>query len=170
VVISITTLNAELARTMEPRTSTPELRLGAVRALAEAGIPVTVNVAPIIPGLNDEEIPALLKLAAENGASSASYTILRLPGAVEGLFLGWLERELPGKASKIIARLKDMRGGALHERRFGKRMRGEGEIAGAIRQLFQVNCRRYGLTREEFAFDETKFRKAPPAQGDLFGS
>ncbi len=169
VVLSITTLDQELARTMEPRTATPKLRLGAVRALAMAGIPVTVNVAPIIPGLNDEEIPAILASAAEHGASAASYTILRLPGAVEGLFLGWLEREMPARASKIITRIRDMRGGALHEGRFGKRMRGEGEFAGTIRQLFQVYCRKYGLVREEFAFDETKFRRDPPVQGDLFG-
>jgi DNA repair photolyase len=142
-----------------------------MRTLSEAGVPVAVNAAPVIPGLNDEEIPAILRAAREHGASWASYTILRLPGAVEGLFLGWLKREMPERASKIVTRLRDMRGGALSESHFGKRMKGQGEFAGTIRQLFRVQARACAFREDEVAFDLTRFtrRRAAP-QGDLFES
>ncbi len=170
VTISLTTLDPALAQAMEPRTAVPAQRLAAMRTLSDAGIPVAVNTAPVIPGLNDEEIPALLRAAREAGARWASYTILRLPGAVEGLFLDWLQREMPARASKIENRLRAMRGGELSEARFGKRMRGEGEFAGAIRQLFRVEARRCGFQEGTFAFDTSVFTR-PPAngQGELFG-
>jgi DNA repair photolyase len=169
VTISVTTLDAGLARVMEPRTATPELRLATIRALARAGVPVAVNIAPVIPGLNDAEIPAILRAAANHGATRASYTMLRLPGAVAELFLGWLEREMPDRAGKIVNRLKDVRGGELSESRFGKRMRGDGEIASAIRQLFGVQRRALGYTDAAFEFDTSAFRAGPAPQGELFG-
>src|SRR5712692_2137188 len=122
VTISITTLDAELARKMEPRTSAPYKRFETVETLASSGIPVRVNVAPIIPGLTDEEMPAILKEASARGAKFAGYTILRLPGAVRQLFLEWLQRELPGRATKIINRVRDIRGGELNDPRWGVRI------------------------------------------------
>ena len=114
VTLSVTTLDPGLARAMEPRASTPAKRLEAIRVLADAGVPVGVNVAPIIPGLTDEEVPAILKAAREAGATSAGRTIVRLPYAVKPLFLEWLEREFPLRAPKVIARLRDIRGERAH--------------------------------------------------------
>ena len=124
---------------MEPRTSAPYKRLETIQTLAGAGIPVTVMVAPVIPGLTDEEIPSILKEAAARGATSATYTILRLPGPVEPLFLDWLERELPERSTRVVNRIRELRGGKLSESRWGKRMKGEGEMARAIKQLFESN-------------------------------
>ncbi len=168
VVISITTLDPELTRVMEPRTSTPIKKLEAVKLLASAGVPVTVNTAPIIPGLNDEELPALLRLASEHGAKFAGYTIVRLPGAIEPLFVEWVQRTFPERASKILNRIKDTRGGESSNSEFGKRMRGEGEIAKTIRQLFKINCEKYGLNKEEFAFALTHFKKPVTSQIEMF--
>lgn len=165
--ISITTLDAELAKKMEPRTATPAKRLEAVEALCAAGIPTTVNIAPVIPGLNDEEIPEILSEARCRGARSAGYIILRLPGQVEPLFLDWLKRELPGKSGRILNRIRDVRGGKLSESQFGKRMKGEGEIAGTIRQLFRIQCEKLGLNKERFEFDTSLFRRMPHGQLEL---
>ncbi len=159
VTISITTLDADLARKMEPRTSAPHNRFRTVETLASSGIPVRVNVAPIIPGLTDEEMPAILKEASARGAKFAGYTILRLPGAVRQLFLEWLQRELPGRATKIINRVRDIRGGQLNDPRWGVRMRGEGGIAKTISELFTLNCRKYGLNRENLQLSVEHFRR-----------
>lgn len=167
--ISITSLDNELIRKMEPRTSAPYKRLETIEILATHGIPVGVNAAPIIPGLNDEEMPTILKEAAARGAKCAGYVMLRLPGAVEQLFLDWLQRELPDRASKIINRIKDVRGGKLSDSRWSIRMRGEGEIAKAIKQLFKLNCQKYGLNKEEFEFSVEHFRHEPEGQLELFG-
>jgi len=168
VSVSVTSLNGDLIKRMEPRTSTPYKRLETIQTLAEAGIPVSVMVAPVIPGLTDEEIPSILKEAAARGASSASYTILRLPGPVEPLFLDWLERELPERSSRVINRIRDLRGGKLSESRWGKRMKGEGEIARAIKQLFDVNRRKLGLDTRKFEFATSHFRREPEGQLGLF--
>jgi DNA repair photolyase len=170
VMLSITTLNAELARTMEPRTSSPENRLKAIEQLAGQNIPVGVNVAPIIPGLTDEEIPAILKAAHEHGASSAGYILLRLPGAVEPLFLDWLRRELPDRAGKIISRIKDTRNGGLSDARFGSRQRGEGEIARTIHDLFKLNAQRFNLAKRWSGLSTEHFRSGRVEQMNLFAT
>ena len=147
VFISITTLNLELARVMEPRTSEPQRRLDAIRKLTEAGVPVGVMVAPLIPGLTDEEAPAILEAAAAHGAIHAAYIMLRLPGAVEPLFLDWLKRNYPERATRIIHRLTDLREGQLSDSRFGSRMRGQGVWADTIEQVFKISCKRFGLSQ-----------------------
>ena len=168
VILSITSLDTELIRTMEPRTSIPAKRLEAITLLADAGIPVCVNTAPIIPGLNDEEIPSILREAAKCGAKFAGYTMLRLPGAVEPLFLEWLQRALPDRAPKIINRLSEVRGGKLSDARFGYRMKGEGAISSAINRLFRLSCRKYGLNAEQFEFATDLFRREEKMQMEMF--
>jgi DNA repair photolyase len=145
VCISLTTLDGELAKTLEPRASTPSRRLAAIRELTAAGVPVRVLTAPIIPGLNDHEIPALLAAAAEAGADAAGYTLVRLPLAVEPIFIEWLERHRPGEKEKILGRIRELRGGALYRSKFGERMRGSGPAAEQLSQLFKVAARRAGL-------------------------
>ena len=169
VTITITTLNADLVRRMEPRTSTPEKRLEAIRLLTRNGIPTTVFVAPVIPGLTGEEIPALLRAASNAGARFAGYTMLRLPGPVEPLFLEWSARELPDRASKIIHQVQEMRGGKLNSVEFGKRMRGEGIAARAIDRLFKLNCKRYGMNENNFKFATKHFRRDTQGQLEMFG-
>jgi len=145
VCLSITTLDRDLARRMEPRTSTPEQRLHAIEQLAKQHIPVSVNAAPVIPGLNDEELPSILREASTRGATSAAYTLLRLPYSVKDLFVDWLKREFPAKSEKVINRIMDVRNGKMNESDFSTRMKGEGEIARAIAQLFRASCKKYGL-------------------------
>jgi DNA repair photolyase len=170
VSLSITTLDAELARTLEPRTSTPAARLKAVRALADAGIPVRVMTAPIIPGLNDCEIPALLAAAAEAGAHSAAYQLLRLPLTVKPVFLEWLERTRPDSKQRIEQLIRSSRGGALSSSEFGKRMKGEGAIAEQVKQMFRTFARKHGLNRKMPELDHAQFRPPilPGAQQTLF--
>jgi DNA repair photolyase len=167
--ISVTSLDPGLVRKMEPRTAAPYKRLETIEALASNGIPVCVIIAPVIPGLTDREIPLILKEAAARGASSAAYTILRLPGPVEPLFIDWLERELPETASKVLGRIRGMRGGKLSDQRFGSRMKGEGEIARAVKQLFEVTRRKLGMNMREYSFPTHHFRRAPRSQTELFG-
>lgn len=169
VTISVTSLDADLLRRMEPRTSAPYMRLETIETLSSNRIPVTVNIAPVIPGLTDEEIPAILKEVAVRGASEASFTILRLPGPVEPLFLDWLQRELPERASKVLGRIRGIRGGKLNESGWGKRMKGEGEFALAIKRLFELNCRKLGLNEKRVGFATHHFRRDPQGQIDLFG-
>ncbi len=170
-VISITTLHRELSRKLEPRTSVPVKRLETISKLSSEGIPIGVNVAPIIPGLNDEEIPAILKAAAECGAVFAGRTILRLPYSIKDLFIEWLERNYPEKASRILNRIKEVRGGELSSAEFGKRMRGEGKYAEHIHQLFKTCCNRYGLNKEKIEIRTDLFKPPRKAsgQGELFG-
>ncbi|MBI1803964.1 MAG: PA0069 family radical SAM protein [Ignavibacteriae bacterium] len=167
--ISMTSLDKELVRKMEPRTSVPHMRLETIEMLTKSGIPVMVNVAPIIPGLNDEEIPAILKEAAARGAVSAGCIMLRLPGPVKPLFCDWLQRELPERAGKVLNRIRDVRGGNLSDPRWGKRMTGEGEIARTINRLFKINRERYGLNKKRFEFNTSLFRREPERQIELFG-
>lgn len=159
VMVSITSLDAELVRRMEPRTSTPEKRLGTIAVLAHHGIPVGVNVAPIIPGLTDEELPAILKAASEHGAQSAGYILLRLPGAVRELFVEWLHRTLPHRTGKVLNRIRDTRRGALSDARFGTRLKGEGETAATIHQLFTLSVQKYGLDTRWSGLSTEHFRR-----------
>jgi DNA repair photolyase len=164
VCLSITTLDRDLARRMEPRTSTPEQRLSAIEQLAIAGVPVSVNAAPVIPGLNDEELPSILREAASRGAKAAGYTLLRLPYVVKDLFSDWLKREFPTKAERVLNRIRDVRGGRLNDSRFSTRMRGEGEISQSIQQLFRASCTKYGLNAAFIPLATDKFFR-PEADG-----
>ncbi|MBI1807764.1 MAG: PA0069 family radical SAM protein [Ignavibacteria bacterium] len=168
VIISITSFNKELIRMMEPRTSAPYKRLETIEILSSHGIPVCVNVAPIIPGLTDEEMPMILKEAASRGATWAGYTMLRLPGSVEPLFLDWIQRTLPERAGKVLNRIRDVRSGKLSDSQWGKRMGGEGEIANSIKQLFKLSCEKVGLNNEKFEFDTSHFRREPKGQMEMF--
>ena len=165
VNLSITTLDAELARTLEPRTSTPAAKLRAMRRLADAGVPVRVMVAPVVPGLTDHEIPSILAAAAEAGASSAGYILLRLPLTVEPIFVDWLQRHVPDKRPRIESLLRTMRGGKLYRSAWGERMRGSGEYAEQIAQTFAVFRRKSGLDRPLSEPDVTKFRPPTPPGG-----
>jgi DNA repair photolyase len=158
VMVSITTLDEDLRRRLEPRTSTIAERLRAVRALANAGVSVGVNVAPVIPGLTDHEIPDLLEAARDAGAQGAAWTLLRLPHAVEEVFVAWLHEQAPLRAERVLARVREARGGALSDARFGHRMRGEGVYARQIKQLFDVHRRRLGLDRGGPPLDGSHFR------------
>jgi DNA repair photolyase len=170
VNVSVTTLDAELARSMEPRTSTPAARLRAVKELAEAGIPVRVLTAPIIPGLNDHEIPTILAAAKEAGAGAAGYVLLRLPLTVAPVFLEWLQREQPLKAQRVEERIRAARGGKLNTSEWGTRMTGTAEIAEQIAALFRVFTRKYGLDGGLPPYDCSRFRPPRPrsGQGRLF--
>ncbi|HEY2102234.1 MAG TPA: PA0069 family radical SAM protein [Chthoniobacterales bacterium] len=146
VNVSITSLDERLQRVLEPRTSPPEARLEAVTKLREAGVPVGVMVAPIIPGLTDHEMPAILQACAKAGAQFAGYTILRLPFAVAPLFERWLGEHFPEKKEKVLSRIRTIRGGTkLNDPRWASRIKGEGIFAEQIANLFQVSCRKYGI-------------------------
>jgi DNA repair photolyase len=166
--VSITTLDPELARVLEPRASAPYKRLEAIAALSKAGAFVSVNAAPMIPGINDHEIPAILKTAAEAGAKAAGFTIVRLPHAVGPLFEAWLERRFPDRKEKVLNQLRAMRGGKLNDSRFGFRMRGEGAFAAHIKSLFELNCKKYGLNRGRFSLSTASFSKRGRPQLELF--
>jgi DNA repair photolyase len=168
VAISLTTLDEDLRRVLEPRTSTGANRVKAIAALTEAGVPVHVMVAPIIPGLNDREVPALLKAAAEAGALSAGYTVLRTNGAVEPIFRSWLEQHFPDRAAKVIAQTSALHGGRMNDSVSGRRMKGEGPYAESIKRVFTVFRRRYFGDRVLPALDRTKFTRPPEGQLDLF--
>lgn len=159
VSVSVTTLDPEVARTMEPRASHPRRRLEAIERLAEAGVPVGVMVAPILPGLTDPEIPRILEAAAEAGARHAGYTVLRLPGAVAGLVEGWLEEHFPERKERVLNRVRDLRGGRLNEPRFAFRMHGQGPFGDHIRALFQITRRRLGLDERAFDLSTAAFRR-----------
>ncbi len=160
VNVSVTTLDADLARSMEPRTSTPAARLSAVKTLREAGVPVRVLMAPIIPGLNDSEIPAVLAAAKAARAQDVGYTMLRLPLTVAPVFLEWLGRTQPTRAARIESRIRTVRGGKLNDSEFGARMSGAGEIARQIGGLFRIFAKKQGLDGGLPAYDCTRFR--PP--------
>jgi DNA repair photolyase len=167
VSISITTLDATLARTMEPRASSPRDRLKAVRELSDAGIPVAVMTAPIIPGLNDREIPALLEAAKDAGALSAGWVMMRLPYQLKALFLEWLQREYPEKAQRVEHLIREVRGGNLSDPRFGSRMRGEGETARIIKRLFDLHARKRGLNKGLPPLSSAGFRRPGKSGGQM---
>jgi DNA repair photolyase len=168
VNVSITSLDAELARRMEPRASTPERRLQAVAALAAAGVRVGVMVAPIIPGLNDHEIPAILERAAAAGACSAAWTLVRLASPLDQLFVDWLEKHYPDRLLRVLGRLRGCRAGKLNDTRFSHRMRGEGEYAAQIRSLFDLAARRRGLDRRLPPLNTSAFRRPGGEQISLW--
>jgi DNA repair photolyase len=168
VWLSITTLDSKLRKIMEPRTSPPAARLTALRELAAAGIPVGVNVAPIIPGLTDHEMPAILKAAAAAGATSAGYTVVRLPFAVAPLFEKWLETHFLDRKEKVLNRLRAMHGGKLYDSQWGKRMGGEGIFAEQIAQMFDVARRKAGIPNDDAELSTASFRRADGAQLSLF--
>ena len=159
VTVSVTTLDTKLRNVMEPRTSPPQARLNAICKLSEAGIPVNVNVAPIIPGLTDHEMPAILKAAAEAGATSAGFTIVRLPHGDKALFENWLTTHFPDRKEKVLNRIKAMRGGKLYDAQWGKRMRGEGIFAEQIAQMFEVARRKAGFKHDRRELSTTAFRR-----------
>ncbi len=142
-VISVTTLDDDLRRKMEPRTATAKQRLRTIRTLTDAGVPCSVLLAPVIPALNSPEIPEILKQTADAGAITAGYTIVRLNPPVDEVFTEWIRREFPLKADKVLSQIAACHGGSLSDSRFGKRMRGEGPVADSIRQLFRINREKY---------------------------
>ena len=170
VAISITSLDPELAGKLEPRASRPEARLRALRELNEAGIPAGISLAPVIPGLNDHEIPAILEAAADHGARFAGYTVLRLPYGVKDIFAGWLDRHIPQSRDKVLGRVREMRGGGdrLNDSNFGTRFTGEGAVAEEIRTLFRVAARRNRLNRERTRLSKEHFQRHSPGQLELF--
>jgi len=165
--ISVTTLDAGLAGRLEPRTSRPLARLRAIELLAATGVPTRIMLAPVIPGLNDEEIPALLAAGKQAGAQSAAYILLRLPLAVEPIFLDWLARHLPSRAARIESLIRQSRAGALSSSGWGTRMRGSGRLAEQIERIFQVFRRRLLLDRPLPAHDFTQFRRPGPGERQL---
>jgi DNA repair photolyase len=168
VWLSITTLDPQIRRVMESRTSPPAARLAALRELSKAGIPVGVNAAPMIPGLTDHEMPAILKAAAEAGATSAGYTVVRLPYAVAPLFEKWLTTHFPDRKEKVLNRLRAMRGGKLYDAQWGKRFSGEGIFAEQIAQMFDVARRKAGIKNEGGELSTAAFRRAGGTQLSLF--
>ncbi len=168
VWLSVTTLDASLARVMEPRTSSPAGRLEAIAALAQAGIPVGVLVAPVVPGLTDHEMPDILRAAAEAGAKYAGYTTLRLPYGVKDLFADWLSEHRPLRKEKVLERIRDMRGGKLNESDFKTRMVGQGIFAEQLRALFHLGCRRAGLSTNMPELSTASFRRPAGDQLSLF--
>jgi DNA repair photolyase len=167
VFVSVTTLDADLARSMEPRTSTPPARLRAIKALAGAGVPVGVMVAPVIPGLNDSEMPSILAAAKDAGAATAAYALIRLPLTVAPVFREWLEREQPDRLQRIEGRIREARGGALNNSEWGTRMVGTGEMAEQIRSVFRLFAKRHGLDGDLPPHDCTRFRPPLPKSGQL---
>ena len=167
VSISVTTLDKELKRTLEPRAAGAATRLAVIRKLAEAGIPVGVMVAPVIPVLTDHELESILEAAAGAGARKAGYVMLRLPFEVNALFQEWLRTHAPLKAEHVLARIRDLRGGRDNDPRFGSRMRGEGVYADLFRKRFEVACRRYGFNRERVELDTNRFIPPGPPRAQL---
>ena len=169
VTISMTTLDAHLSSVMEPRASGPSRRLAAIRKLAEAAIPVGYLQAPMVPGLTDSEAPAIAQAAAEAGASFAGYVALRLPFAVKSLFEQWLEQHFPDRKDKILNRIRAIRGGKLNDPTFKTRMRGEGIFAEQMTELFQLACKKAGITKRWPDFTTKHFRRpAVSPQLNLF--
>jgi DNA repair photolyase len=169
VAVSLTTLDDDLRRVMEPRTSRSVRRLAAIEALARAGVSVGVMTAPVIPGLNDHELPSLISAAAEAGAGFAAYAPVRLPHAVRPLFEDWLARQFPERKEKVLNRIRSMRGGRLNDPHFVSRMRGEGIFADQIFQLFDISCRRAGLEGKCFPrLSTAAFRRLGEIQPGLF--
>ena len=165
VGVSVTTLDADLSRRMEPRAPSPQRRLAAIHCLSQAGIPVRIMAAPLVPGLTDPELEALLAAGAEAGADAASWIMLRLPREVSELWQEWLATHYPGRAAKVMARLREMHGGRDYDPRWGQRMRGEGEYADMIGRRFKLACKRLGLLEKTTRLRTDLFAR-PPQVGD----
>jgi len=157
VFLSITTLDRALARDMEPRASTPQRRLDAIRALSDAGVPVGVMTAPMIPGLNDHEMEAILEAAQKAGATRAGFIVLRLPLEIKELFQEWLRQHRPDRAERVLSLIRQLRGGALNSAQFGQRMRGEGPIAQLLSARFAAATKRLGLNQQRYRLDTSRF-------------
>lgn len=172
VAISITTLDRKLARSMEPRAATPERRLDTIRRLSQAGVPVMVMFAPVIPGLNDHELEAVLDASADAGAVGAGYVALRLPLEIKDLFQEWLAADHPDRAARVMSLVRQMRGGKDYDAQWGQRMKGQGPIADLLSQRFKAARRRYGLDKPLAPLDLTRFQVPPRPgdQGDLFAT
>ena len=168
VVISVTTLDGELSRKMEPRASQPEYRLRAIARLADAGIPVTVLIAPVIPGLTDHEIPAIMKESAARGALDAGYVMLRLPHGVGDIFSAWLRRHYPHRKKKILGRIRSMRGGDLNSSEYGVRMKGRGIFAEQTEKIFRLAYRKSGFPGNKAPLDVSRFKRGKATQLELF--
>lgn len=167
VYVSLTTLQEDLRQQMEPRTATAVQRLKVIRELSELGVPVGVMTAPIIPGLNDHEMPRLLEQAAENGAKYAGYTVVRLNDAVKIIFKDWLQKNFPDRSDKVWHMIESLHGGEVNDSQFGRRMRGDGNFADIIRQQFRVQTKRLGINQEKFEFNTSLFAR-PTNQLKLF--
>ncbi|MDX2483361.1 MAG: PA0069 family radical SAM protein [Pseudodonghicola sp.] len=165
VGVSVTTLDAGLSRRMEPRVPTPARRLQTIRRLTNAGVPVRIMISPIVPGLTDHEVEALLVAGRDAGADAASWIMLRLPREVSQLWQDWLAEHEPGRAEKVMARLREMHGGRDYDPRWGHRMRGEGEYAQMIAQRFKAAARRLGLDAATLPLRCDLFA-VPPQPGD----
>ncbi len=164
--ISITSLDHDLARRLEPRASSPAMRLAAIRALSDAGVPVGVSIAPIIPGLNDSEIPAIVEAAHVAGATFAGYTVVRLPFSVKEVFGLWLEEHFPGMKEKVLNRIAETQGATMSHGEFGKRLKGVGIWAQQIEQLFKISLRRVAMLHRRPAVSAASFRR-PQVGGQL---
>lgn len=167
VAISITTLDRKLARAMEPRASTPSKRIEALRMLHDAGIPTVAMVAPIIPGLTDQEIERILEAASNAGVSEAGYVLLRLPLEIKQLFREWLEDAAPNRAKRVFNLIQSMHGGADYRAEFGLRQRGSGPYAEQIAARFRLALKRYGLNEKRLKLRQDLFKKPVPAGGQM---
>jgi DNA repair photolyase len=172
IYVSVTSLDAELARILEPRAAAPHRRLRTIETLAKAGVPVGVSVSPVIPFINEPELEKILEAATNAGATAAFSVVLRLPWEVNPIFQSWLEQHFPQRAARVMARVREMRGGRDYESTFGKRMTGEGVWAQLLNQRFRKAVARLGLDRDRIELDLTRFQ--PPrlpsrnGQQDLF--
>ena len=169
VALSVTSLDGRLSRVLEPRASHPQQRLAAIEELSQAGVPVGMMVAPVIPGLNEHEMPAIIAAGKKAGAQFAGYTTLRLPYGVAPLFERWLDQHAPSKKAKVLNRLRSLRGGKLNDSRFGKRMRGEGRYAEQIAAMFALACRKADLINRHPRLSTDAFRRPVEGQLALFG-
>lgn len=167
VNVSVTTLNRELARKLEPRAPTPEKRLEAIAGLTQAGVRVGVMAAPLIPGLNDHEMEAILARAQEAGAERGGYVLLRLPHEVKGIFADWLQVHAPGRAEHVMALVRETRDGKEYQAEFGTRMRGTGNYAEMMQKRFDVAVRRLGLNQAHESLDRTQFRPPQKKKGQM---
>ena len=168
VILSITTLDPTLGGQMEPRAATPGRRLAAIEALTRRGISVGVLAAPMVPGLTDHELPAILGAAARAGARFAGYIPLRLPYGIGQLFEDWLARHVPGKREKVLGRIHSIRGGRMNDPQFGSRMAGEGPYAKEMKDLFDLGCRRVGLNQSRPSLSVSEFRPSVGPERSLF--
>jgi DNA repair photolyase len=166
VYVSVTSLDGNLSRILEPRAASPQRRLQTIAALAKAGVPVGVSVSPVIPFINEPELERILEAAAEAGATTAFSVVLRLPWEVNPLFQQWLDQHFPERAARVMARVREMRGGHDYDAKFGARMKGEGVWAQLLNQRFHKACTRFGLNRQRVELDLTRFVRPRPVARD----
>jgi DNA repair photolyase len=166
--MSITSLNESLRQKLEPRTVTASGRLAVIQRMSEKGVPVRVMAAPIIPGLNSNEIPDIIKAAADRGALSAGFTIVRLNGSIGEIFTDWVHKAYPDRAEKVSNMIKQCHGGNLNDSNFGRRMSGEGQVAQSIHQLYRMACNRFLADRDMPPHDYSLFTPRNGKQTNLF--